>query len=150
MNKLRSWVTGSFARFLLVGLFNTLVGLGASFAFFNVLHMNYWLSTFAGNCIGAIVSYALNRTFTFRSKASVRSSFWKFILVILVCYGFSYSVSMLLAEAASSLMPSIGPGLLHNAAILVGNGIYTICNYAGHKYFTFRTNGGAGAELRRS
>lgn len=140
MNQIRGLLTGSFARFLLVGLFNTLVGLSASFAFFNLLHLNYWMSTFAGNTIGAVVSYTLNRTFTFRSNASVGSSWWKFTVVIWGCYGLSYGMSWLLAEAAGSFMPKIPTGLLHNAAILAGNGLYTIGNYLGHKYFTFRTH----------
>ncbi|BFT75210.1 hypothetical protein PAENIP36_66520 [Paenibacillus sp. P36] len=118
-----------------------MVGLSASFAFFNVLHLNYWLSTFAGNTLGAIVSYTLNRTFTFRSKASVGSSWWKFAIVILSCYGLSYSCSLLLAEAAGVLWPELRADWLHNGAILVGNGLYTIGNYLGHKYFTFRANG---------
>ncbi|TXK82546.1 GtrA family protein [Paenibacillus sp. N3.4] len=138
MSQLKKWLHSSFARFLLVGLFNTLVGLTASFVFFNLLHLNYWISTFAGNTIGAIVSYTLNRTFTFRSKASVGSSWWKFGIVILSCYGISYGLSYLLAEAAASLWPNVSAGWLHNAAILIGNGLYMIGNYAGHKYFTFR------------
>lgn len=141
MNRMRTWLTGSFARFLLVGLLNTLIGLGTSFALFNLLHQNYWVATFTGNTVGAVVSYVLNRTFTFRSKASVKSSWWKFAVVIAVCYGLSYGASWLLAEAASRLLPFLDAGLLHNAAILAGNGLYTIANYAGHKYFTFRTAG---------
>jgi putative flippase GtrA len=141
MNRIKALLTSSFVRFLLVGLFNTLIGLSASFAFFNLLHLNYWISTFAGNTIGAIVSYTLNRTFTFRSNASVGSSWWKFAVVILSCYGLSYSLSWSLAEAAGTLMPNIRADWLHNAAILVGNGVYMIGNYLGHKFFTFRTHG---------
>lgn len=141
MNKLSRLLTGSFARFLLVGLLNTLVGLSASFMLFNWLHLNYWASTFGGNTIGAIVSYFLNRTFTFRSTARVGSSWWKFGLVILLCYGLSYGASWGLASLAAALFPSIPETWLHNAAILAGNGLYTIGNYFGHKLFTFRTHG---------
>ncbi|UJF34351.1 GtrA family protein [Paenibacillus hexagrammi] len=139
MKHLRRLLTGSFVRFLLVGVLNTLVGLGSSFAFFNLAHLNYWLSTFAGNTIGAIVSFALNRTFTFRSEVSIKNSWWRFAIVIGCCYGISYGFSWFLAGTASRLLPGVGPTLLHNAAILVGNGLYTIGNYLGHKYFTFRS-----------
>ncbi|MDR6878602.1 GtrA family protein [Bacillus sp. 3255] len=145
MKSLRVILSGSFARFLLVGLFNTLVGLSSSFALFNLLHLNYWASTFIGNTIGAIVSYFLNRTFTFRSRATVGSSWWKFAVVIMSCYGLSYGGSLLLAEAAAAIWPGIPAGWLHNGAILVGNGVYTIGNYLGHKYFTFRTHVQAGS-----
>ncbi|WNR43741.1 GtrA family protein [Paenibacillus roseipurpureus] len=139
MRTVTTLLTGSFVRFLLVGVLNTLVGLSASFVFFNALHLNYWISTFAGNGIGAVVSYILNRTFTFRSTASIGSNWWKFGLVILVCYGFSYGASWLMAVAIGAYWPEAQPGWLHNGAILAGNGLYTIGNYAGHKYFTFRT-----------
>ncbi|MDR6553825.1 GtrA family protein [Paenibacillus qinlingensis] len=140
MTSLKPFLTGSFARFLLVGVFNTLVGLSISFVLFNLFDLNYWISTFGGNTIGAVVSYLLNRTFTFRSNTSVGSSWWKFGIVILVCYGFSYEVSWLLADVLGAYLTTVHTGWLHNGAILVGNGLYTIGNYLGHKYFTFRTH----------
>jgi putative flippase GtrA len=139
MVQVKRLLTGSFARFLLVGVFNTLVGLSSIFVLFNLLHWNYWLSTFTGNTIGAIVSFTLNRTFTFRSEVSVQNSWWKFIAVILVCYGISYSLSWLLTSTVSPLFPDWRADWLHNAAILAGSGFYTIGNYLGHKYFTFRS-----------
>ncbi len=128
---------GSFVRFLLVGALNTVVGLGISFLLFNVLRFGYWPSTFLGNTVGAVVSYVLNKTFTFRSKASVRSSWWKFGLVTVSCYAFSYSVSLLLASSFAAALPGWNEKLIHNGAILAGTGIYTIANYLGHKWFSF-------------
>jgi putative flippase GtrA len=139
MSAISTWYKSTFARFLLVGIFNTLVGLGTSFLFYNVLHLGYWLSTFLGNSIGAVVSYGLNKNFTFRSKSSIQSSWWKFVLVILSCYGFSYGTSLLLGFVWSVLFPSFHTVWIHNGAILFGNGIYMISNFLGHKYFTFRT-----------
>jgi putative flippase GtrA len=133
-----AWFKSSFARFLLVGIFNTLVGLGISFLLFNVFHLGYWSSTFLGNTMGAIISYVLNKTFTFRSEVSVQNSWWKFAIVILGCYGFSYGISSLLGTGWTTLFPFTNPTLVHNGSILVGNGIYTISNFLGHKYFTFR------------
>jgi putative flippase GtrA len=133
-------LNSSFIRFVIVGVFNTVVGLGTSFLLFNLLELGYWVSTFTGNTIGAIVSYFLNKSFTFRSDVSVRSSWWKFALVILICYGLSYGASMLLANLCSYLFPSASPALLHNGAILIGNGLYMISNYLGHRYFTFRAS----------
>jgi putative flippase GtrA len=133
------WRKSSFIRFLMVGVFNTLVGLGASFLFYNVFHLGYWPSTFLGNTIGAVVSYALNKTFTFRSKTSIGSSWWRFALVILCCYGFSYGTSSLLGHIGTLIFPGFPAAWVHNGEILMGNGIYMISNYLGHKYFTFRS-----------
>ncbi|MFD2611217.1 GtrA family protein [Paenibacillus gansuensis] len=127
----------SFTRFLMVGVLNTMVGLGATYLFLNGIGTGYWVSTFLGNGAGAVVSYILNRRFTFQSTAHVGRSFGKFILVILVCYFVSYGVSLKLAEVVLKglgLKETLGKEL----AVLIGTGIYTVINYAGHRFFTFR------------
>ncbi|MCR8645617.1 GtrA family protein [Paenibacillus sp. N1-5-1-14] len=138
MNTLRKLFSSSFIRFLLVGVLNTLVGLSVSFIVLNLAGWNYWLATATGNIVGAVCSYFLNRTFTFRSNATVGSSWWKFSLVIGVCFGLSYGMSLWLTQGLELIWPNISTSLFENAAILLGNGIYTILNYLGHRYFTFR------------
>lgn len=128
-----------FARFLLVGVLNTLIGLSSSFLLYNLVQMGYWAATFGGNLIGAIASYFLNRRFTFRSNVSVSSSWWKFAVVIISCYAVSYGCSLWISQSLYWLLPQASQKLVQNFAILLGNGLYTILNYLGHKYFTFRT-----------
>ncbi|GAX92024.1 GtrA family protein [Effusibacillus lacus] len=130
----------SFTRFLLVGVLNTIVGLCAMYFFLNLAGFNYWASTFLGNSIGAVVSYVLNKTFTFRHKGTVRSSAWKFVLVILVCYGLSYWTSLQLSSLLQNALP-LSQKVIENIAVLVGAGIYTIANYLGNKFFAFRHPG---------
>src|SRR5690606_21552457 len=84
----------SFVKFLLVGILNTCVGLAVMYTCLSVLHLNYWVSTFIGNAIGAIVSYFLNKKFTFQSNAPTASSMLKFVIVIAVCYFVSYKVGL--------------------------------------------------------
>lgn len=129
----------SFVRFLLVGILNTLIGLSSIFLLLNVLGLNYWASTFIGNGLGAIVSYFLNRTFTFQSQASLRGSFLKFVFVILVCYAFSYALSFFLGHFLSRTLHWNGK-MAENVAVLIGSGFYTISNYLGHRFFTFKSN----------
>lgn len=127
----------SFTRFLLVGVLNTLVGLTAIYLLLNLLGLNYWLATFLGNSTGAVVSYVLNKTFTFRHKGTIRESFWKFVLVILVCYGVSYWAGLRLTSFWLASFP-FERKWIENAAVLAGAGIYTVTNYLGNKYFAFR------------
>ncbi|PYI57575.1 polysaccharide biosynthesis protein GtrA [Paenibacillus flagellatus] len=129
----------SFLRFLLVGVFNTLVGLSVIALLLHVAGAGYWASTFIGNGVGALVSYALNKRFTFRSDASVGRSLWRYLTVTVVCYGLSYGVGLLGGKLLSALLPAFPESRIHDAAALLGTGLYTIANYAGHKYFTFRT-----------
>ena len=60
-------------RFLLVGVVNTLVGYGVMFGLYNLagLHLwgdpGYWISSAANYLVGSVVSFFLNKHFTFRS-----------------------------------------------------------------------------------
>lgn len=139
MTKLASVLDKSFLRFLLVGVFNTIVGLGVIALLLHVAGIGYWASTFIGNAIGALVSYVLNKTFTFRSKAKVAGSLWKFLLVTLACYGLSYGLGLGLGQWLAALFPRFPDNRIHDAATLIGTGLYTVTNYLGHKYFSFRT-----------
>ncbi|WP_127580106.1 GtrA family protein [Paenibacillus koleovorans] len=140
--RLQAYWNHSFVRFLFVGVLNTLVGLSAAYAFLNLAGFNYWVSTFLGNTIGAIVSYWLNKKFTFKSDVSVGRSAWKFVLVILVCYFGSYQLGIMLSHWGLGLIGVEGSKWAENVAILIGNGVYTITNYLGHRFFTFRVPGG--------
>lgn len=61
-------------RFLLVGVVNTLVGYGVMFGLYNLagLHLwgdpGYWISSAANYLVGSVVSFFLNKHFTFRSR----------------------------------------------------------------------------------
>ena len=69
----------TFFKFLLVGIANTLVGAGLMFLLYN----------FAGG----ILSYFLNKYFTFQNhQKSVKQIFF-FILNLVVCYFFAYSLA---------------------------------------------------------
>lgn len=44
-------------KFLLVGVFNTLVGCGTMFLLYNLAHCSYWFSSAANYVVGSIVSF---------------------------------------------------------------------------------------------
>lgn len=130
--------TNRFTRFLLVGVINTLTGLSVIFILLNILGLSYWTSTFIGNCVGALVSYLLNRTFTFNSQIDFTKGVPRFITVILVCYFLSYSLSEFLADGVYLLDSSILFINEEEFAILLGSGLYTIANYFGQRNFVFK------------
>ncbi|KOP83007.1 GtrA family protein [Cytobacillus solani] len=129
--------TNSFIRFFIVGVINTLTGLSTMFLLLNIAELSYWFSTFIGNSIGAIVSYSLNRTFTFQSKVTIKKSVPRFIAVILFCYLFSYKVSEMAAGMIIGKFPLIRlTG--ENLAIIIGTAVYMITNYFGQRLYVFR------------
>ncbi|MFP3509710.1 GtrA family protein [Peribacillus sp. SIMBA_075] len=127
--------TNSFIRFLLVGMVNTGVGLSIMLFLMNVLELSYWISTFFGNGMGAVTSFLLNRTFTFRSDIDWRRGVARFFCVILICYYAAYSLGQAIAE---SLEASVHFSIQQNVAVLIGTIFYTVLNYIGQKYFVFK------------
>ena len=61
-------IDGTVPRFLLVGVINTLVGCGAMFLLYNAAHWSYWAASAANYVLGGVVSFFLNKYFTFRRR----------------------------------------------------------------------------------
>ncbi|XJZ28267.1 GtrA family protein [Bacillota bacterium Lsc_1132] len=139
----------SFVRFLLVGVVNTIVGLSAMYFFLHGLSFSYWTATFLGNIIGAIVSYFLNRSFTFNSSTAVGKSIFRFATVILICYFLSYYLGEKLALAVLNQLSFISKKYASDAAVLFGTGIYTITNYLGQRMFVFKEKSASALGHRR-
>jgi putative flippase GtrA len=138
-NPLYNKFNNSFIRFLIVGIINTCIGL---LLIYSLLHItSYWTATFIGNAIGAIASFFLNRTFTFKSHSSLIKSSIKFFGVTLVCYLIAYKISLVVISYALSLLHIDNKNLIENVSVLFGMGIYTILNYLGHRSFTFAKRG---------
>jgi putative flippase GtrA len=123
--------------FLIIGLINTLVGLSSTYLFFDLIQLNYWLSTFIGNLIGMVVSYILNKKFTFKNEESVKSSLLKFFLVVFLCYYVSYWIGLRLSNMVVILLSIFKPHT-GELSILFGAGLYTISNFIGQKYIVFK------------
>ncbi|WP_191565646.1 GtrA family protein [Metabacillus idriensis] len=136
-NKLKQNET-VFIKFILVGMMNTAVGLSAIFLLLNVFHISYWMSTFGGNVIGAAVSFAFNRSFTFSSNASIRKSIPRFAAVVGVCYFVSFSGGEVAADFVYKMILQTYLMTQDMLAVLLGTGIYTVLNFLGQRYFVFR------------
>lgn len=132
---LRKWIDGTMLRFLLVGVINTLVGCGTMFLLYNFAHCSYWLSSAANYVIGGIVSFFLNKYFTFRKKEWSWSQVVKFALNVAVCWLLAYGLAKPLVLRVLS---GQSVWLQENVAMLVGMCLYTALNYLGQRFFAFR------------
>ena len=72
-------------KFLIVGVLNTLIGCGTMFLLYNLAHCSYWVSSAANYVVGGIVSFFLNKYFTFGNKKWEWAQVWKFALNVTVC-----------------------------------------------------------------
>ncbi|WP_245917402.1 MULTISPECIES: GtrA family protein [Bacillus] len=127
-----------FLRFLVVGIINTIIGLSVMFILMNLLQQSYWIATFIGNSLGAVISFTLNRAFTFQSTVTFRKGAPRFLLIILACYFLAYGTADILA--GWTIMQSIFGTIISSEkelAILIGTALYTIANFLGQKYLVF-------------
>ena len=141
-----------FWKFVLVGVLNTVVGLGVNYLVLWLLGLNksvsdntaYWIASAANYVIGSILSFFLNKYFTFKSNARSAAEVFRFILNIVVCWIIAYGTAK----------PFIGwlftkqwiwpwqnvemPKAVGYVATLLGAGLFVILNYFGQRFFAFK------------
>lgn len=104
------------------------------------------IANMAGYIVGVINSFILNRKWTFKSSASWKKSFVRFLTAFGICYLIQLGVVLWLSSLDMSLKWQIN--LKHYNFIitwayvcqLVGIAIYFIFNFLLNKYYAFRVN----------
>lgn len=81
--------------FGLVGILNTIAGFLAILFFMKIAKFSTVLSNVAGYGVGIILSYMLNRRFTFKSRRATRYSMLWFIGAAMVAFGSNLAVLFL-------------------------------------------------------
>lgn len=122
-------------KFLIVGVLNTIVGNGLMFLLYNLAHWGYWASTSFSYALASVMSYFLNRFFTFRYQGSGWRSAVRFAVNIAVCYGIAYSVAQPLIHA---LLGGASVVVRDNISMLCGMCLFVMLNYLGQRFFAFR------------
>ena len=125
----------TFWKFILVGVANTLFGAAIMFLFYNVLHLSYWISSASNYIFGSILSYVLNRAFTFQNKERSCKTLPRFAVSIGLCYLLAYGVAKPLVRA---ILSGATQAVQENIAMLAGMCLFTGLNYIGQRFFVFR------------
>lgn len=133
--KLLSLFDAKLWKFLLVGVLNTLVGNGLMFLLYNLVHMGYWPSTAVSYALASVMSYFLNRYFTFKYKGSGIGVVLRFSLNIVVCYLLAYGLAK---PAMELLLSGASKAVRENIAMLTGMCLFVGFNYLGQRFFAFR------------
>lgn len=128
-------IDGTFFRFIIVGVINTLVGTGVMFGCYNLLHQGYWVSSAANYIVGSVVSFFLNKHFTFRNTDKSPMVVLRFIANIAVCYLLAYGIARPLVRF---LLTGAGATVQDNGAMLVGMCLFVVLNYFGQRFFAFK------------
>lgn len=135
MKKLLALFDVKMWKFLLVGVLNTLVGDGLSFLLINLTAMNMWWATALPCALASVMSYFLNKHFTFQNTEKGLKPALRFALNIGVCYLLAYGIAIPLMQWALS---SAAPALRDNIAKMTGMVLFTGFNYLGQRLFAFR------------
>ena len=135
MKNIKQYLDLTFWKFILVGIINTLVGTTVMFVAYNLCHLNYWVSSASNYVVGSIVSYFLNKYFTFQNKEKSWKQLVKFALNITVCYLVAYGLAKPLV---SWFLHGQSKSVQDNLSMLVGMGAFVVFNYVGQRVIVFR------------
>ena len=122
-------------KFLLVGVLNTLVGDGLSFLLINLTEWNMWLVTALPTALASVMSYFLNKYFTFKNTEKGWRPVLRFAINIAVCYLLAYGIAIPLMEWVLSGTSAV---LRDNLTKVAGMCLFTGFNYLGQRLFAFR------------
>jgi len=127
-------------KFILVGVINTVVGSTIIFILFNLVGFGYWLSSACGYIFTTILSFFLNKYFTF----GVRHWSAFIIVAFIATIAFSYLVAYGIARpVVNFLLHDSSQWVRENVALLTGIFLFTGINYLGQRLIVFREKGAA-------
>ena len=135
MSRLSGLIDRKLAKFLLVGVVNTLVGTAIMFGLYNLAHCSYWVSSAANYILTSILSFFLNKYFTFESKEKSAAEVLRFAVNIAVCYLLAYGIAKPLCLSALS---GASAAVRDNVSMFVGMCLFTGFNYLGQRFFAFK------------
>jgi len=126
-----------FLKFVLVGIINTIFGTGIMFLLYNLASFGYWGSSAVSYILASILSFFLNKNFTFRNKESTVKTALRFTVNIAICYLLAYSISKPMVTMIL-LNTSLSKSIVEQVSMLLGMVLFTMLNYVGQRFFAFK------------
>lgn len=93
------------------------------------------MSSAANYIIGSIVSYFLNKYFTFQNREKSFKQIILFVINISLCYLIAYGVAK---PMVAFILNQYNEKIQGNISMLVGMGLFVILNYFGQRLVVFR------------
>lgn len=97
MKKLNHWIHSvvdrKLLKFVAVGIVNTVVGTAIMFGLYNLAGCSYWVSSATNYTLTSILSFFLNKFFTFQNRQKSPAQVLRFAGNILVCYLVAYGAA---------------------------------------------------------
>lgn len=132
MNK---FIDEKLLKFIIVGVINTVVGTAIMFTLYNLVGCTYWVSSATNYFLTSILSFFLNKYFTFKNNDRSFMQIVRFALNIAVCYLLAYGIAK---PAVLWILSSYNETIQTNIAMFVGMCLFTGFNYLGQRFFAFK------------
>lgn len=142
MKKILSiFLDASFLKFILVGLLNFILLTAVMFTLYNQFGLGYWGASIIAFTFCSVISYVLNRKFSFKSKAPLFSSIVKFTIVIgasyFIAFGTAKPIMLFLVQKLD--LNSFRP-IVEQMAMILAQCIFTAINFLGQRLWAFKYN----------
>ncbi|MBL4588806.1 MAG: GtrA family protein [Alphaproteobacteria bacterium] len=119
-----------FSKFCGVGAINTVVSLIIIFILSEVFNTHFITANIFGYLVGVILGFVLHKTLTFKDTSKeTKKQFMQFLGVFFVTY--------ILQLSALTFFINI-LGLFEFASQILAAGVYTLLNFIGNLFFTFK------------
>ena len=104
------------------------------FVLYNCFGISYWFSSACNYLTGGILSYFLNKYFTFQNKQKSLRQIILFIINLAICYFLAYFIAK---KSVYFILSTQSEKFRDNVALLSGMCIYTALNYLGQRLIVF-------------
>ena len=136
-NFLKQFFDIKFWKFIMVGILNTIVGVGLKFLMLNLI------AGVTSTGLSSIMSYFLNKHFTFKNKEKGIKPAIRFAVNIACCYGIAY-VTMVIPTIyicdtfQLSMFGMTVADFGKNLSAFLESCMFVVCNYVGQRFFAFK------------
>ncbi|MBP5450570.1 MAG: GtrA family protein, partial [Spirochaetales bacterium] len=148
-NKLLSFFDIKLWKFLLVGVLNTIVGTGLQFVLYNLTglksigQVGVWIASSISYFCGAVLSYFLNKYFTFKNTEPGWKPVIRFALNQVVCFAIAYgiaipTISYICRTNQWTMFGWEVDKFASNVSMIIGSGLFVLLNYIGQRFYAFR------------
>lgn len=115
-------------RFICVGILAVLVDFLVYFMLIEITSINYAVSKFISFYSGTLVSYIINKLWTFEQKQKSQKQFWLFMILYMTTLGVNVGVNSIVLLIFNNIL----------FAFICATGTSTVLNFIGQKYWVFK------------
>ncbi|MFC4722890.1 GtrA family protein [Geojedonia litorea] len=128
IDKVDSKIKRQLIRFFFAGICAVLIDFVVYFMLVELLNVKYAIAKFISFFSGTIVSYIINKLWTFEQKQKSPKQFWLFMILYTMTLGVNVGINALALIILNNVL----------FAFICATGASTVLNFIGQKYWVFK------------